>query len=154
MYLAFGLLAALVVFQAGYAHRFERVRAADAEIISLAGTQRTFTQQVGRMAALASADAEHSRVHAELLSEALDQSRADALLVEALLDAQLKLADQANPAVADALTRWQAARERLWYRCEALLRQLDQGQRVPVRLLEQRLGDLIRQKNSGAFAEQ
>jgi diguanylate cyclase (GGDEF)-like protein/PAS domain S-box-containing protein len=127
MYLAFALLAALAIFQAGYAHRFERVRAADAEIISLAGTQRAFTQQMGRMAALAGGDAEVTRVHADLLAEALDRSRADALLVEALLDAQLKLADQRDPALADALMRWQAARERLWYRCEALLRHLDDG---------------------------
>jgi diguanylate cyclase (GGDEF)-like protein/PAS domain S-box-containing protein len=127
MYLAFALLAALAIFQASHAHRFERVRAADAEIISLAGTQRTFTQQMGRMAALAGGDAEITLVHAELLSEALDRSRADALIVEALLDAQLKLADQPMPRLAAALVDWQAARERLWYRCEALLRHLDEG---------------------------
>jgi len=128
MYLAFALIAALAVFQAGYAQRFERVRAADAEIISIAGTQRTFTQQMGRMAALAGGGAEVTQVHAELLAEALDRSRSDALLVEALLDTQFKLADQANPAPAEALERWQAARERLWYRCEVLLRYMDQGQ--------------------------
>jgi len=126
MYAAFALLAALAVFQAGYAHRFERVRAADAEIISMAGTQRTFTQQMGRMAALAGGDSHVTKVHAELLGEALDRSRSDALLVEALLGEQLKLAD-AQPEVVAALTAWQSARERLWYRCEVLLRYLDDG---------------------------
>ena len=126
MYAAFALLAALAIFQAGYAHRFERVRAADAEIISIAGTQRTFTQQMGRMAALAGGDQHVTKVHAELLAEALDRSRSDALLVEALLAEQLKLSD-AQPAVATALAGWQSARERLWYRCEVLLRHLDNG---------------------------
>ena len=66
-------------------------------------------------------------VHAELLGEALDRSRSDALLVEALLDAQFQLSG-GQPEVQAALHAWQAARERLWYRCEVLLRHLDDGQ--------------------------
>jgi len=124
MYLAFAALAALAIFEAGYAQRFERVRAADAEIISIAGTQRTFTQQMGRMAALAGGDDAVTQLHADLLGEALDRSRADALLVEALLAEQLKLADESLPDVGAALAAWQAAREKLWYRCELLLRHL------------------------------
>ena len=127
MYSAFAVIAALAVFQAWHGHRFEQVRAGDAEIISFAGTQRTFTQQMGRMAALAGGEQPVTLVHAELLGEALDRSRSDALLVEALLDAQFQLSG-GQPEVQAALHAWQAARERLWYRCEVLLRHLDDGQ--------------------------
>ena len=128
MYLAFAALAVLALFQAGYAQRFEAIRAVDADIINLAGTQRTFTQQMGRLAALAAADDRVVPEHVQPLAEALDRSRSDALMVEALLKRQLELAPDASGGVADALAGWQAARERLWYRCEALLRHLDDGQ--------------------------
>ncbi len=124
MYLAFAVLAALALFQAGYAHRYEKIRAADAEVINFAAGQRTFTQQMARMAALAEGDEHVTQVHADMLAEALDRSRNDALLVEALLAGQARLSASPTPDVDSALTAWQAARERLWYRCEALLRHL------------------------------
>ncbi len=127
MYLAFALLAALAALQAAFAHRFERIRAGDAELISLAGSQRSFTQQMGRMAALAGGDASVTLLHADLLGQALDRSRSDALMVEALLQRQLAIADDDSGAVKPALAAWQAARERIWYRCEALLNRLAAG---------------------------
>ncbi len=132
MYLAFAVLAALALFQAGYAHRYERIRAADAEVISFAAGQRTFTQQMARMAALAEGDEHVTLVHADLLAEALDRSRSDALLVEALLAGQARLSASPTPAVDTALAAWQAARERLWYRSEALLRHLADGDAAAV----------------------
>jgi len=91
MYAAFAVLAALALYQGWHAQRFEQVRAADTEIIAIAGTQRTFTQQMGRLAALAGGDANIAKLHVEPLVQALDRSRADALLVEALLGEQRRL---------------------------------------------------------------
>ncbi|MFO1272995.1 MAG: EAL domain-containing protein [Rubrivivax sp.] len=132
MYLAFAALAALALFQALYAQRFERVRAADADVINFAAAQRAFTQQMARMAALAGGDERVTQVHADLLAEALDRSRTEALIVEALLAGQSRLADASEPEIEAALADWQAARERLWYRSEALLRHLDAGNAVEV----------------------
>jgi len=127
MYLAFALLAALALFQAGHANRFERVRADDADIVDMAGSQRAFTLQMGRLAAIAGGGQPTSSAPAEQLAQALERSRSDALVIEALLARQLELSDEAAPEAAAALTAWQAARERLWYRCEVLLRTLDRG---------------------------
>jgi diguanylate cyclase (GGDEF)-like protein/PAS domain S-box-containing protein len=132
MYAAFAAIAALAVFQAGFAHRFERARAADADVISLAGIQRTFTQQMGRVAALVGGGSNVTDVHVALLSEALDRSRSDALLVEEMLARQSEMAGENPPELSAALSAWQAARERLWYRCDILLRVLADGETARV----------------------
>jgi diguanylate cyclase (GGDEF)-like protein/PAS domain S-box-containing protein len=128
MYLAFVALAALAIVQAIYGNRFESLRAGDADIVGLAGSQRVFTQQMGRIAALAGGDALVSRVHAELLREAVDRSRADALLAEALLVRQMANADAPAPGLGAALAAWQQARATLWNRCQVLLQHLDNNE--------------------------
>jgi diguanylate cyclase (GGDEF)-like protein/PAS domain S-box-containing protein len=125
VYAAFVLLAALAVFQAWYAQRLERIRAADAGILHIAGLQGAFAQQMGRIAALAVGD---GASQAEVLAGALDRSRTDALALEALLAGQQQLDAEGAAAAQHALTRWQDARERLWYRCEVLLRHLADGE--------------------------
>jgi len=133
MYLAFVALAALAIVQAIYGNRFESLRAGDADIIGLAGSQRVFTQQMGRIAALAGGDALVSRVHAELLREAVDRSRADALLAEAVLVRQMANDDAPAPGLRAALAAWQQARATLWNRCQVLLQHLDnnEAEQVP-----------------------
>jgi len=125
MYGAFLLLAAMALFMDWYGTRDERVRAADAEIIHLAGLQATFTQRMGRLAASIAAAPHIEPSQVEALAQALDQSRSEALLVEALLAAQGALAPADARQQRRSLEAWQAARERLWYRSDALLRHLD-----------------------------
>ncbi|MBG6081534.1 putative bifunctional diguanylate cyclase/phosphodiesterase [Rubrivivax gelatinosus] len=116
----FVTLVALAGFQAWYNGRLERVRALDADLVGLASTQRIFCQQVGRLAALAEGGELRSNADAELISEAIERSRSDALLVETLLAAQRGLSGRDEAPVAAALSRWQDARERLWYRADTM----------------------------------
>ncbi|MDP1535285.1 MAG: hypothetical protein Q8L92_17040, partial [Rubrivivax sp.] len=83
MYLAFAAIAALSLLQAWYAHHYERIRAADAEIIHMAGLQRSFVQEIDRLAALLGRQGPVDPAHGQALAQVLDGSRADALLVEA-----------------------------------------------------------------------
>ena len=125
MYGAFALLAAMAMFLAWYGARVERVRAADAEIIHMADLQATFTQRLGRLAALIGTAADVDPAQVDELAQALDRSRSEALVVEALLDTQDALAPADATLHRRSLEAWQAARERLWYRSDALLSHLD-----------------------------
>ncbi|MDP3083100.1 MAG: EAL domain-containing protein, partial [Rubrivivax sp.] len=106
---------------------YERIRAADAEIIHMAGLQRSFVQEIDRLAALLGRQGPVDPAHGQALAQVLDGSRADALLVEAVMTAQDALAPEEAQDRRQSVDNWQAARERLWYRAEALLRRVDQG---------------------------
>ncbi|MBK1712737.1 putative bifunctional diguanylate cyclase/phosphodiesterase [Rubrivivax gelatinosus] len=127
-------LVALAAFQVWYNGRLERVRALDADLVGVAGTQRIFSQQAGRFAALAESGELRSKADTELLSEAIENSRSDALLVQNLLNAQRSLSGGADPAVDAALARWQSARERLWYRADSMMWHLDRGDSASVQV--------------------
>ncbi len=123
MYLAFAVLAVAVVLQGLAALRLESLRAAEVEILDRAGLQRTFSQQVGRVAAmvgLAEDDAERER-QMQILQALLGQSTQDALALELLLDRQMGRSEQTREFATAPLERWQAEREKLWYRANALL---------------------------------
>ncbi|EGJ11212.1 diguanylate cyclase/phosphodiesterase [Rubrivivax benzoatilyticus JA2 = ATCC BAA-35] len=120
MWFTFATLVALAGFQSWYNGRLERVRALDAELIGLAGAQRGFCQQVGRLAAMVAGGGMTGTVDTALLSEAIDRSRSTELRIEALLAAQQTLSWHDEDEVATALARWHVVRERLWYRADTL----------------------------------
>jgi diguanylate cyclase (GGDEF)-like protein/PAS domain S-box-containing protein len=126
LYLAFLALGLGVCAQGYLAQRQETLRAADAEILDLAGQQRLRTQQIGSQASLLVAEPLSRAHHAQILSELLSQSVQDALLAESLLARQMQRSGGTATVVAPALEAWQAARERLWYRGQSLLRLAEQ----------------------------
>ncbi len=123
MYLAFAVLALAVGLQGLGMLRLETMRGADAEILDRAGLQRTFSQQVGRLAAMIGlADSDPERVrHMRALQGLLTQSGLDALELEHKLAQQMARSPDAQALAAGPLERWQDAREKLWYRAQALL---------------------------------
>ena len=160
MYVAFAVLAVAVVLQGLGALRIESLRAADVEILDRAALQRTFSQQVGRVAAmigLAEDDAERQR-QMDILQALLAQSTEDALALEQHLHDQMKRAGKTRELAAAPLEGWQAEREKLWYRANVLLLSAEIGgadglrQRVaavhaaadPATLAAQQLSDALR----------
>ncbi len=126
MYLAFLVIALAVLVQGRNTLELETVRSADAELLEDAGLQRMSAQQIGRLAAwLALSEPAQRAAPTQALEQALRRSADDALRTETVL-ARLLLQDgEGQAAVRQALERWQAARERLWYRAEILLRATD-----------------------------
>ena len=122
MYLAFGAVAVAVGVQGVLTLRHESLRAADVEILDLAGQQRTRTQQIGRQSAMLLAEPSARAQHAQVLSDVLALSVQDALQTDTLLAQQMARSSDIAQAVAPALDAWHAARERLWYRGQVLLR--------------------------------
>jgi PAS domain S-box-containing protein len=160
MYAAFAVLAVAMVFLGLSALRMEALRSADVDILDGAGLQRTFAQQVGRVAAmigLAEDDAERER-QMQILQALLGQSTLDALRLEHQLDQQMQRSARTRTFAAAPLERWQAERETLWYRANALLLSAEIGgadglrQRVaavhaaadPATVAAQQLSDALR----------
>ena len=111
-------LIALLLAAAGWnAWQSELRRSADAELINLAGAQRMLSQRVALLAVQPPSDGGIT------FDAALERAQLDALRIEHLLGngngAQL---DPLLPAQGEAVRRWQAARERLWYRAHTLAR--------------------------------
>ena len=161
MYAAFAVLAVAMVVLGLSALRLDALRSADVEILDGASSQRAFAQQVGRVAALiglAEGDVERER-QMLLLQTLLGQSALDALKVEQQLNAQMQHSVRTRHFVAAPLERWQAERETLWYRANALLLSAEIGggdglrQRVaavhaavdPATVAAQRLSEALRQ---------
>ena len=136
MYAAFVALAVAVVLLGGRMLRLEAMRAADAEILDQAGLQRTFSQHAGRLAALLvqnSSDATTRSRYAQALEVLVRRSANEALALEPQLQGLRLRPTAVAQRVGLALEAWQAARERLWYRCEALLRVADDGSEAELR---------------------
>ncbi len=130
MYLAFAVLAVALLLQGLSTLRLEALSVADAEILDQAGLQRTFSQQAGRLAAMVAVtgdDAAARAGHVQALQQLVTASTHDALLMEALLARQMSRSAGLQERLTPALNQWQAARERLWYRCEILLRHAEEG---------------------------
>ena len=136
MYLAFAVLAMAVVLHGWSSLRLEALHAADTEILDQAGQQRTFSQQAGRLAAMvveAADDGPARARQAQALQRLVGTSVQDALRMEALLSAQMARSAELRLRLGDTLVQWQAARERLWYRCETLLRHAEDGSEAQLR---------------------
>ena len=130
MYLAFTALAVAVCLQGLSTLRLEEARAADAEILDKAGLLRTLSQHIGLEAALVAGAADNPALrtrHADALSVVMAQSSVDALHLETLLTQEMQRSSATARQLLPALESWQAARERLWYRTETLLRVAEGG---------------------------
>ena len=117
------LAIALLLAAAGWsAWQGERRRAADAELINLAGAQRMLSQRVALLASHPPTDG------GAAFDAALARAQSEALRIEYLLGVQDPKQLAALPAgLASALLHWQAARERLWYRAHVLARSVMDG---------------------------
>ena len=120
------LAIALLLLAAGWqAWQGEQRRTTDAELINLAGAQRMLSQRVALLALQPPAD------DGQALDTALARAQDDALRIEALLAPSAAAAPGAGPAtagvlpgtLADAVMRWHATRERLWYHAHVMARQ-------------------------------
>ena len=125
VYLAFAVIACTAVWQAWQTQRSSQASARVAQAVQAAGQHVLLTQRLGRVAALiAVAPASAVPMGAQLAQE-LAQSRDDALLDAALAAEAVDGGAAVTAPVAAAFSRWQDARERLWYRAESLLLHLD-----------------------------
>ena len=120
--LAFAVLALAVLVLGDQLLRLDSSRAADSDLMARAANQHTLSQQIGRESALLLVDlAERSR-GVQALGLLLKQSRDEALALEGLL-ARHPYVAETGADVRAALPAWQAARDRLGSRTDALLRQ-------------------------------
>ncbi len=135
--LAVLLLLGLVALAAGtQAWRFdalERQRQNDLRLHGLALAVNGTAQTLAWAAARAQQPEVAPASALARLQQALDHSRAEALQLDALVQAQqqrlAQAGDQASAAaLGEALERWHQSREGLWYRAEALLRAIDARQ--------------------------
>ena len=124
--LAFAVLALAVLVLGDQLLRLDSSRAADSDLMARAATQHTLSQQIGREAALLVVEPVERGRSVPALGLLLKQARDEALALEGLLARQQDLAD-AGTDVRAALPAWQAARDRLWSRTDALLRQASVG---------------------------
>ena len=128
MYLAFLVIGLAVVVQGVLSLRLEGVHASDAELLDRAGDQPKLVQQLGRAAALmaggAMATSHTPDQQAQALADQLSHHANRALRFEELLREQARHGGADGAAVGPALEAHQEARERLWYRGQALVAQL------------------------------
>ncbi len=127
MYLAFLALAVAVALQGAVTWHLESMRSIDAQLLDQAAEQRLLALQVGHQATLLQRDPSARGQAVVALDMLLRDSTVRALDLESSLGRQLDRSPDAERRLGQALNRWQAARERLWYRGENLLRQLDRS---------------------------
>ncbi len=121
------LLAAHAGVQVWLTQRLHDLAAGDAAAVEATGRQASLAQRLGRLAALVAMQPGSDPSAAADLAQALAQSRRDAAHLEKLvlqLDAATRQAAGLDGA---AFERWQAARERLWQRADALLQHVKTG---------------------------
>lgn len=128
MYLAFLALALAVSLQGAVTWHLETMRSQDAHLLNQAADQRLLALQVGHQATLLLRDPTSRTQATAELGALLRESTQYALSLESNLGHQLDRAPDAEQRLAKALHQWQAARERLWYRGENLLRQMDSSE--------------------------
>ena len=121
--LAFALIAASAGLQVWQTQRLVRTRQLDAPLIEAAGGYGAVSQRIGRLASqvavLAATRPDAAAQAAARLGDEISQSRAEAL---ALIDHAMRVYRAQRLAEIDrAIERWDAAREKLWYRADALV---------------------------------
>jgi PAS domain S-box-containing protein len=122
MYVAFVVLAVVMVLMGLGALRMEALRAADVEILDAASQQRTFAQRLGHLAALVELSEGPARQQKmDELAALIQQSKAGALAMERAIAEQLGQSRSVRSLASQPLAQWQAARDALWTRAQALL---------------------------------
>ena len=125
MYLAFLALAVAVSLQGVVTWHLETMRSRDAHLLNQAADQRLLALQVGHQATLLLRDPSSRAQAGAELGALLRESTRHALSLESNLGNPLDRAPDAEQRLVSALHLWQAARERMWYRGENLLRQME-----------------------------
>ena len=124
VYLAFACIAAHAGWQAWQTQRMAHGHAQESRLVAMASHHTTLSERLGRLAALISLNPETAARTADDLAAELAKSRDEALQLQQLSAQVLPLGSPAPDAAFDG---WQDARERLWYRAEALLSHVGAG---------------------------
>ncbi len=124
MYIAFAALAAVALFEAGFARRTENIRTVAADLVSLAAEQRLLVVEIASMAVTVSYEGGVKPADIDRLRQMLDSTRSDAMLADALIEEQRQAFGGAMGGVVQAQAAWLGSRGTLWQRCEAMLRSL------------------------------
>lgn len=124
MLVVLALVALVVAVGQWRTERLEQMRRGDTEIIHLAGRQGMWSQQIARQAMRLQNLPEDRRSADQALQEAVGASQREAVLLDELVAAQAADSPAAAAVLELAMARWQAAREKLWYRAENVLRSL------------------------------
>ncbi|WP_395701626.1 EAL domain-containing protein [Aquabacterium sp.] len=124
------LVAAVVAFMQQRGERLEQQRRDDTDIIGLAGRQAMWGEQIARQAMLlhSGARAQDRETADRTLQQAVSASQREARRLDELVEAQADASPAAATVLQPAMARWHAARERLWYRAESVLRSLGQAE--------------------------
>ena len=135
LYGALAVVAALCAWQAWTAQQVQVGQTTASEAIRLVSTHRSHILAIALQAQwLAARPVAESAAAAQRLREALDDSLGAALELDLLLSLPLAapgVDDERQRQLGELITAWQADRERLWYRAENLLRNLDAGIALP-----------------------
>ncbi len=125
MYLAFLALAVALALQGSITWHLEAMRGAEAQLLARATEQRLLVQEMGHHADLLEHDSGNlSAAQVDEITQTLSQLLKDSTGQSLDLDTGLasRLGNAGSQRLESALARWQATRERLWYRSENLLR--------------------------------
>jgi diguanylate cyclase (GGDEF)-like protein/PAS domain S-box-containing protein len=127
MALSCALLVAAMMLQVAMAHRQERQRAADFELLDRSTQLREHAQKIARRAALIVADPAARGEHLSSLDATLPVAADNARQLDRLLGALPAGPGNAQAALRRQIAAWEADRERLWYRAVDLRRFADGG---------------------------
>jgi diguanylate cyclase (GGDEF)-like protein/PAS domain S-box-containing protein len=127
VYVSFAAIAVNAGLQSWQTQRMADARTLDAEIVDAAGRYNAMVQRVGRLSALIAGQGPGSEPWVKDLSGELLQSHDQALKVHQLASRLDPAATLSGGILEPAFEAWQGARERLWYRAEALLSHAENG---------------------------
>jgi diguanylate cyclase (GGDEF)-like protein/PAS domain S-box-containing protein len=119
-----GLMGAVLLGLQWQNDQHELERRADTEIVGLAGRQGMWSQQIARLGALLHSVPDDPQPADEGLRQAITHAHVEALRLAELVDQQARTSPVADALLRPALQEWREARERLWYRAEAVRRSL------------------------------
>ena len=125
VYLVFACIAANAGFQVWQTQRMADARQVDMAVVEAAARHVTLTQRLGRLSALVAAAGPAASAASSEMAQELAQSRGDALHAQQLMARIDRSVGRHTEALDRAFDRWLDARERLWYRADALLAHVD-----------------------------
>lgn len=118
------MLAAVVGIGHQQTENLERQRSDDTELISLAGRQGMWSQQIARQAVLLHSLPDDRETVEKALQQAVRASEREAQRLDRLIDGQADRSPTVAAVLQPAMAQWHRARERLWYRADGVLRSL------------------------------
>jgi diguanylate cyclase (GGDEF)-like protein/PAS domain S-box-containing protein len=125
LYVVLLVVGVLAYWQSRQLAQAERVRQADAEIIRVAATQSTQIQRMLMLLTRLDAGTGITEETVNAMSETVNQTQTQAALLDELLARQGVWQQSERVQLRQAIFEWQDRRERVWYRAQALLWQVD-----------------------------